>query len=353
MSALADNADASFAYAQLDGGEGREERLAALLRPNSFGIIEDRVMGGSSSLGYDDAQELAAALERYGANAIHNITIDAIVDDPSRYDEGLDIYADVVRVVGEGDIPDVSKRAAASAFGLYLEDTSSSAIRQSDEQMGRDEANAEDFNRPDLVSFFQELGYDADASAKLGQGMSLWITQQSLPVLDAENPDQAARMAYVEPSLMLGAIEDGFTATGDAAEESHAGFVSGLQSAGTVLRVVGVAAIPATGGASLVLTGVSTAAAPFLNAGAESLAGEPGGPAVSAGSFETGITQELRRTLAHLYAEQNGLPEPQPGEYDYFLIQNLELDPVQFLDWGATDAATDLNPDEHWNGVQG
>src|SRR3546814_1887080 len=43
MRALADNEDASYEYLQLDGGDDRIGRLETLLRPDSFGIIEDRV----------------------------------------------------------------------------------------------------------------------------------------------------------------------------------------------------------------------------------------------------------------------------------------------------------------------
>ena len=53
--------------------------------------------------------------------------IDAIQDDPLRYDTGLDIYADLVRAGGEGDVPDVTKRTLANAFALYMADIGAAA----------------------------------------------------------------------------------------------------------------------------------------------------------------------------------------------------------------------------------
>jgi hypothetical protein len=182
--------------------------------------------------------------------------------------------------------------------------------------------------------------------------MSLWITQQGLPILSADDPTQATNGAFTRSSLVLGALSDGLLATGDAMDEAHAGFVSGLQSGATLLRVVGVAAIPATGGASLLLTAGSTAAAPFLNEGAEAIAGSPDGPPISSGEFETAITEDLRETLAVLLAQQRDLPAPEPGEYRDLLIDELGLDPVRNLDLDSSDEAGDHSPDEHWSSRQ-
>src|SRR3546814_19181605 len=122
MRALADNEDASYEYLQLDGGDDRIGRLETLLRPDSFGIIEDRVsaegMSGGSPISYDDAAELADLMEQYGADAIDGATVGAVENDPRRYNTALDTYADLIRGVGEGDHPYVTQRAVAHRFAL-------------------------------------------------------------------------------------------------------------------------------------------------------------------------------------------------------------------------------------------
>src|SRR3546814_19464082 len=118
-----------------------------------------------------------------------------------------------------------------------------------------DDAERHDFNRPDLVDFFQELGYDEEAAAQLGESMSVYSTQASIPLLEGDPDLGDMQNAYREVALVLGAIEDGFTATGDDLESAHAGFVKGLQPGGAVVRGAGVAAIRATGGPRPLLIG--------------------------------------------------------------------------------------------------
>src|SRR3546814_11156022 len=111
--------------------------------------------------------------------------------------------------------------------------------------------------------------------------MSVYSTQASIPLLEGDPDLGDMQNAYREVALVLGAIEDGFTATGDDLESAHAGFVKGLQTGGAVVRVVGVAAIPATGGTSLLLNGASTLASPLPHPGIEALAGDPASPTPS------------------------------------------------------------------------
>src|SRR3546814_17939458 len=107
------------------------------------------------------------------------------------------------------------------------------------------DAEGHDCSRTDLVDFVQELGDDEEAAAQLGESMSVYSTQASIPLLEGDPDLGDMQNAYREVALVLGAIEDGFTATGDDLESAHAGFVQGLQTGGAVVRVGGGAAIPA------------------------------------------------------------------------------------------------------------
>ena len=348
MRALANSDDASYEFLMLDGGEGRQDRLALLLQPNSYGIVESQAHNGA--MDYDEAAELAAQMEQWGADITHNAVVDAIQDDPLRYDAGLDIYADMVRVGGDGDVPDVTKRVLANAFGLYVDDIGELALEQQESGLSEEDAAARDFNRPDLVNFFEELGYDEEAAAQLGESMGVWANQESVPLLEGDPAIGDVQNGYREVALILGAIEDGFTATGDSLEEAHKGFVKGLQLGGTLVRSVGVAAIPATGGASLLLTGASTLAGPLLDAGISAAAGDADAPPLSGGQVETAITQDLRHTLAEAIAIRDGLPTPEPGEYAELLSDTFTAgDPVEYLDDKASDEANDYGEGDHWS----
>src|SRR3546814_19587362 len=73
-----------------------------------------------------------------------------------------------------------------------------------------DDAERHDFNRPDLVDFFQELGYDEEAAAQLGESMSVYSTQASIPLLEGDPALGDMQNAYRAVALVLGAIQDGF-----------------------------------------------------------------------------------------------------------------------------------------------
>src|SRR3546814_9778550 len=87
-------------------------------------------MAGGSPISYDDAAELADLMEQYGADAIDGATVGAVENDPSRYNTALDPYADLIRAVGEGDIPAVTKRLVANRFAVYVGDIGESAVEQ-------------------------------------------------------------------------------------------------------------------------------------------------------------------------------------------------------------------------------
>jgi hypothetical protein len=121
-------------------------------------------------------------------------------------------YAEVVRIVGDGDIPDADKRTVASALGLYLADIGDSAVRQTSTDPPDGAAqDAEDFNRPDLVDFFQELSDDDEASRQVADSVIAWVNQLSEPWLADTDLEQSEVEAALDPvALVMGAIEDGF-----------------------------------------------------------------------------------------------------------------------------------------------
>jgi hypothetical protein len=135
----------------------------------------------------------------------------------------LDNYADVVRVVGEGDIPDDDKREVARALRLYLDGIGESVVRQTETDYPDVEAQeAEDFNRPDLVDYFQELGHDEEAARQVADSMIAWVTQLAQPFLTDADLEQSEVGTTLDPvAPVMGSIEDGFDAAGDAPVEGR------------------------------------------------------------------------------------------------------------------------------------
>src|SRR3546814_14274900 len=100
-----------------------------------------------------------------------------------------------------------------------------STLEQMESGLSGDDAERHDFNRPDLVDFFQELGYDEEAAAQLGASMSVYSTQASIPLLEGDPDLGDMQNAYREGALVPGSIEAGINATGAALEPAPPGSV--------------------------------------------------------------------------------------------------------------------------------
>ncbi|MGH9185248.1 MAG: hypothetical protein ACRD0U_05470, partial [Acidimicrobiales bacterium] len=110
MTALADNDDASWQFTGMSN-----EHLEVILRPDTDEIQQLPFEMTSNGYSYDDMERLRDMVEQAGADIVTNTFVDAVRDDPSRYSAALDRYADVVRIVGDGEIPGVTKRTVANA----------------------------------------------------------------------------------------------------------------------------------------------------------------------------------------------------------------------------------------------
>lgn len=147
----------------------------------------------------------------------------------------------------------------------------------------------------------------------------------------------------------LAAMEDGFEQTGDAMEASHAGFVNGLKGGGALVTGLGLAAIPATGGASLLVTAAGALSGPLLDTGIDTAAGDADEAPLSPGELQRAVARPLRESLARLIAERDGIPLPPPEDRgDLLSGTSPHGDPVNFLDVNSTVSGVQYEEDEHW-----
>lgn len=154
---LAENPEAAFEYANLG-----ENRIEALVRPASPGRGSSRPSAPSQT-----------DLEVAAADAFTAAFVEAPARDERIYHETLELYPTVVDLVGEGDVPDVIKRAVAESTGPYLDDIGNAAYEAMGEP-GPDENMIDDYHRTNVVAFFHEIGRDEEAAELLGVQIRNW-----------------------------------------------------------------------------------------------------------------------------------------------------------------------------------
>jgi hypothetical protein len=80
-----------------------------------------------------------------------------------------DEFAEVVQIIGDGDVRNETIRAAASAVELFLDDVAVAALTGS----------AHDFDRRDLVNFAEEVSRDETAHGYLHESIVTWGNARS------------------------------------------------------------------------------------------------------------------------------------------------------------------------------
>jgi hypothetical protein len=351
LRALSDNTEASWQFADMGS-----DNLEAILRPDTY-PVED-LPYGMSATGYEfeDAEQLKGLMEQYGADITTNAFIEAPMADPSRYDQALDNYADVVRIVGDGDIPDVTKRTVANAFGLYIDDIGEETVRQSETVYDdADAREAEDFNRPDLVDFFHELAFDEEAAAEVGESFTYWAEQRSVPFLTNPQMGEAEVNELYRPvSLLMGSTQDGFDAADEAARAAREGFALGARhvAAFGVNAVIGAVAGGAAGGpgGAAVGAGIAGTSGSGLLQLTDWYGSSAPGLEVDGNNMEVAVVEQMREDLAVAVATEHGWPLPEPGEYGATLARAFpEMDLVGRFDENVSDKQGDYDDDDHWS----
>ncbi|HEY3141440.1 MAG TPA: hypothetical protein VGJ86_09930 [Acidimicrobiales bacterium] len=355
LRSLADNDDASWLFTQMDYDDSGDrigtDHLQALLTPDTV------TSANTTDYAYSNAQldDLAADMQRWGANATTNALVDAVAADPSRYADGFETYGEVVRIVAGGDIPDPSKRAVANALVVYLDDIGDAVAAQHEDIHSSAAAKAAaDFNRPDLVDFFQELGYDERAAAEVGQSLTAWAAHQAQPFLsDPGLTGGGVHDAFKPVGLVMGTVLDGFDATDDAKVHAYDGLATGVGMGGDYAKTLFFASLPAapaTGGASLLVSASTVGAGQLLDLGGDWIRSQGGHAAYDGNDIHRLVVGTLEEQMALAVADERGWPAPEPGAYSNTLSQAFPAvgDPLDYL-LTQDDVLTDYYDNaDHW-----
>jgi hypothetical protein len=344
LRALSQSDEASWQFA----GMGRDN-LEAILRPSTYQVEQLPFGPVSTGWDYDEAQQVKDLMQQFGAGAVHNAFVDVPTDDPSRYQEALGRYADVVRIVGEGDIPDGTKRTVANSFGLYVDDIGHAALVMSEDV----HHEGQPFSRPELVDFFRELGHDKEAAAQVGESITAWTEFRGAVFLGDHRPPGDLTETMRPVSLVMGAVEDGFDGAAADATAAREAFAIGARHAGAfaanfAIGFVASGGNPVAGG---VWAGVAGTAGSVLLQGTDIMAHSGPPPDVTGGRLEVTVLGQLRQDMATTVAQQHDLPPPQPGQYSSTLGQYRPdlRDALDDLDRDATDEKNDYGDEDDWS----
>jgi len=176
LRALDGNVAAAYTYTS----RGRAN-IDALVHPEGLPVpLEPRI--------YDEVTALYEEVDRHAAGAIQNAFLKAqyeTVPDPAHPGQTLPLidpakdtaaYNDFMASVAKGDTSDLMKRAAASTLLPHLDEIAAAANEQA-ERLGDDPNGL--FQRQNVVGFFNELGYDNEATAIAGESIGVWSATET------------------------------------------------------------------------------------------------------------------------------------------------------------------------------
>ena len=157
--------------------------------------------------------------------------------------QSIAAYDDFMESVGQGDVSDTIKRAAARTLLPHLNHIGGAANTQAATPGIETDVP---FERADVVGFFKELGYDEEAAAIVGNQLGMWSGAET-PQLFADDPHPTPGQlqgTYDPVAHVIGAAYQGFNETESAAAAANSRLAYGI-SHGTSL--VGDLAPPVIG----------------------------------------------------------------------------------------------------------
>jgi hypothetical protein len=264
LRALRDNPQAALAFVHHDG-QVDQRALGVLLHP---GDDRDRVARLSNGYqwalaGDTQAGERFAWMQRLGNRAgdyNRAVLTTLILDIPPGVpvERSTDIYAEVVRQIGQGDVPVEYRRMSAEALPRNLD-----AMIELIDLHKHNMIPSGQFDRPDLVNYFAQIADDPRSSALVGSALAQHAIVATDGITERKGTSRRGPAADTFEGLadIMATVEDGFGEADKARSESAAALtvametmVDALVAAGMALPIVvsAGAATPAVavGGAS-------------------------------------------------------------------------------------------------------
>ena len=239
--ALAGNVEAAWSFASRG-----EEHVEVLVRPDSLPIP-------LSSQIFDEYEQLHADLEANAGKAIENAFLEAPLstvpdpNDPTRRipmvdpDESAAAYDVLVAEVGEGDVPDVIKRAVARTLLPHLHEIGEVAAQEASTSAVEEGGL---FERAEVVDFFKELGWDEEAAGIVGQQLGIWgtATAQDFVATHPEATPGQIETALDPVALVTGTAYQGFNETEAAEGAANVALAFGIQQGSSTVSGLSLSA---------------------------------------------------------------------------------------------------------------
>jgi hypothetical protein len=199
-------------------------------------------------------QSLGTRANDYNRAVLTTLMLDIPPDVP--VGKSADIYAEVVRQIGEGGVPVDLRMLSGRALPVHLDEMSDIIDDQKDNQI------ADRFARPDLVQYFREMATDPRTASLLGAALTnhalLAVPGLAAPPGSAANVPALGTLRGVVD--LMGAVEDGFTEAGEEKSTNAAALKTGADAAVDALVSAGMA-LPVVTGAGTIYTVAGAAAA--------------------------------------------------------------------------------------------
>ncbi|MGH9117606.1 MAG: hypothetical protein ACRD0A_06925 [Acidimicrobiales bacterium] len=355
--ALDGNVEASWRFASRG-----DDHVEVLVRPGQISIP-------SNIYTAEHLQELQATLEDHAGGAIENAFLEAPLstvpdpDDPTRQipmvssDESAAAYDILVAEVGEGDVPDVIKRAVARTLLPHLHEIGDVAVHDANTP---EHESGGLFERGEVVAFFKELGWDEEAAAIVGEGIGVWSTAVAQDFV-ATHPHASfgdLETAFDPVGLVTGTVYQGFNETENAMGAANNALAFGIQQGSSTLSgltlsapIIGfIVAGPPGAGAGAALAGGTQLINLAGGLGAQTIRTRDVDLEFDGNDVQRMLVTNLREQLVFSLEDAGLIPDgTPPEEYSAVLADYYGTnDPIDEVDQDSFKEAFSRDPDEPW-----
>jgi hypothetical protein len=257
--------------------------------------------------------------------------------------------------MAQGDTSDLMKRSAASTLLPHLDSIASAANLQSETPALETDVL---FERKDVVGFFKEIGYDAEAAGIAGHEIGLWAgAETSQLYADDPHPKPGQLQDTYDPiAQVVGAAYNGFNDTEAAAAAANSHFAYGISHGVSAIAdltpgiVMLLSTNPVTAVGTLAIgAGVDIVGQAALF-GIEDIRTADTSLPFGGEDLQRQVVTNLRAQAVHQLEAQGAIPPgTQPGQYSGVLADYFGgTDPYDELSQSSFVNAFNYSPGDPW-----
>ena len=355
MRALDGNTAAAWTYASRG-----DANIDALVHPEPLNVPQYPNT-------FDEVNALRDEVDRHSSGAIQNAFLRAqyeTIPDPNDPTKRIPLvdptkdaaaYNDFMESMAQGDTSDLMKRSAAGTLLPHL-DTIAAAANQQAESTARETDVL--FERKDVVGFFKEIGYDAEAAGIAGHEIGLWAgAETSQLYADHPHPTPGQLQNTYDPiAQVVGAAYNGFNDTEAAAAAANSHLAYGISHGVSAIADLapGVVALLSTNPVTAVGTLVIGAGVDIVGQaalfGIEDIRSADTSLPFGGEDLQRQVVTDLRAQAVHQLEAQGAIPPgTQPGRYSGVLADYFGgTDPYDELNQSSFVNAFNYSPGDPW-----